>query len=158
MEVVIDNTVLSNFALIQRVELLHKVFDGGATTSQHVWNELQIGEKQGVIPENDWSDIKVLELSSDLEKTTFERIKQKLGTGESACLSLAIHRNLKVLTDDLDARKYAQRRGIPVSGSIGVLILAIRKKLISLGGGNDLLLQMIQKGYYSPYQKLDGLI
>jgi predicted nucleic acid-binding protein len=35
------------------------------------------------------------------------------------------------LTDDKDARKLAQRRGVPVSGTIGVLIEAVREGLLS---------------------------
>jgi len=33
-----------------------------------------------------------------------------------------------MLTDDLDARKYAQRFGVPVSGTIGELVLAVSGK------------------------------
>ena len=36
---------------------------------------------------------------------------ESLGKGESSCLSIAVSRDLKVLTDDMDARELAQRRG-----------------------------------------------
>ena len=36
---------------------------------------------------------------------------QLWGKGESSCLSIAISKDLKVLTDDRDARKLAQKKG-----------------------------------------------
>ncbi|MGR3317120.1 MAG: DUF3368 domain-containing protein [Candidatus Anammoxibacter sp.] len=52
----------------------------------------------------------------------------------------------------------AQRVGIPVSGTIGVLILAIEKGMISLEEGNRFLFSMIERGFYSPCEKLDELL
>lgn len=81
-----------------------------------------------------------------------------LGKGESSCLSIAILKNLKVLTDDLDARKLAQRRGIPVSGTIGVLVEAVRIGILSVDEGNVMLSNMIAKGYFSPFERLNELL
>jgi predicted nucleic acid-binding protein len=81
-----------------------------------------------------------------------------LGKGESSCLSIALSRNVKVLTDDMDARKLAQRRGVPISGTIGVLVEAVREGLLSIAEGNITLLDMIEKGYFSPFETLDELI
>ena len=83
---------------------------------------------------------------------------QLWGKGESSCLSIAISRDLKVLTDDRDARKLAQRRGVPVSGSIGVLVEAVRGGLLSIEEGDTMLSEMIEKGYFSPFEALDELI
>ena len=63
-----------------------------------------------------------------------------------------------VLTDDEDARKLAQRRGAPVSGTIGVLVEAVRERLLSIEDGNTMLSDMIEKGYFSPVEILDELI
>jgi len=73
-------------------------------------------------------------------------------------LSVAISRNFKILTDDLDARRLAQRRGIPVSGTIGVLVIAIQKGILSSDEGNAMLSKMIAKGYFSPFERLDELL
>jgi len=37
---------------------------------------------------------------------------QLWGKGESSCLNIAISKDLKVLTDDRDARKLAQKKGV----------------------------------------------
>lgn len=88
----------------------------------------------------------------------FKLINQCLGAGESSCLALAIYHNLRVLTDDLDARRYAQKRGLAVSGTIGVLVIAVKNEVISLRDGNRFLSELIEYGYYLPYVKLDELL
>lgn len=158
MNIIVDNTVFTNFAFIKREDILKKVFENNLFTSEAVLEELKRGEEKGILPKRDWNWIKVLKIEYEQEKHNFELISRRLGKGEAACLSLAVNRNLKVLTDDLDTRIWAQRRGIPVSGTIGVLIAAINKKIISLEEGNNLLLEMIECGYFSPYKTLDSLL
>jgi len=92
--VVADNTVLSNFALIEREDILAKLFESALFTTEEVLEEL----------------------------------------------------------------KLAQRRGVPVSGTIGVLVEAVREKLLSIEEGNTMLSEMIEKGYFSPVETLDELI
>lgn len=158
MNVVVNNTVLSNFALVHGENLVRKIFEGKLFTPEEVFQELKIGEDRNVVPKRDWLWIQVLRLETVQEQEVFRRLKQRFGIGESACLSLAVHRNQKLLTDDLHVRKYAQRCGIPISGTIGVLVLGITKSLLSLEEGNRLLDQMIEHGYYAPFVKLDGLV
>ena len=62
------------------------------------------------------------------------------------------------MTDDRDARRLAQRRGVPVSGTIGVLVEAVREGLLSIEEANTMLSDMIEKGYFSPFETLDELI
>ena len=106
----------------------------------------------------DWRWIKILRIESSQEDFLFRLFAAFLGKGESSCLSIAISRNLKVLTDDLDARKLAQRRGIPVSGTIGVLVEAVRIGILSVDEGNVMLSNMIAKGYFSPFERLNELL
>ncbi|MBI4746403.1 MAG: DUF3368 domain-containing protein [Deltaproteobacteria bacterium] len=158
VDAVVDNTVLSNFALIKREDVLMKVFDGVLYTFTEVLQEFQLGKDRGILPDIDWSWIRVLEIESEQEEHLFERLTERLGMGESACLSLAVNRNIKILTDDLDTRNYAQRLAVPVSGTIGVLVLAVKKGIISLEEGNKSLVEMVENGYYSPYNALDDLL
>ncbi len=158
MKAVVDNTVLSNFALVHGETLLKRIFSGELYTTEEVLNELHVGEQKNSIPVRDWSWIQTIRLEREQEQTTFMRLKQRFGIGESACLSVAIHHALQIVTDDLDVRKYAQRCGIPVSGTIGVLVLGVKRSILSLDEGNRLLAQMIQHGYYSPFSSLDSLL
>ncbi len=156
--VVADNTVLSNFALIEREDILAKLFEDTLFTTEEVFKELKRGEQRNVLPERIWQWIKVLKIESSKEEFLFRLFTESLGKGESSCLSIAISRDLKVLTDDKDARKLAQRRGVPVSGTVGVLVEAEREGLLSTGEGNTMLSEMIEKGYFSPFETLDELI
>ena len=156
--VVADNTVLSNFALIGREDILAKLFKDTLFTTEEVLKELKRGEQRNVLPKRDWQWIGVLKVESSKEEFLFRLFAGSLGKGESSCLSIAISRDLKVLTDDKDARKLAQRREVPVSGTIGVLVEAVREELLSTEEGNTMLSEMIEKGYFSPFETLDELI
>lgn len=158
VDAVVDNTVFTNFALIKHEDILMKVFDGVLYTANEVLQEFQLGKERGILPDTDWSWMRVLEIESEQEVHLFERLTERLGLGESACLSFAANRNIKILTDDLDTRNYAQRLGVSVSGTIGVLVLAVKKRSISLEEGNKFLVEMIENGYYSPYKTLYSLL
>ena len=156
--VVADNTVLSNFALIEREDILAKLFENALFTTEEVLEELTRGEQRNILPKRDWQWIRVLKIDSSQEERLFRLFAESLGKGESSCLSIALSRNVKVLTDDLDARKLAQRRGVPISGTIGVLVEAVREGLLSIAEGNITLSDIIEKGYFSPFETLDELI
>ena|SRR4030067_1909344 len=158
MDVIVDTTVLTNFALIKGEDILRAVFKGILFTTEEVLKELWQGEERRLFPKRDWKWLKALKIESDDERQAFKLINQRLGTGESSCLALAIYRDFKVLTDDLDARRYAQKRGLAVSGTIGILVMAVKNEIISLRGGNRFLSELIEYGYYSPYKVLDGLL
>tara|TARA_Y100001934_G_scaffold203177_1_gene239496 strand:- start:916 stop:1212 length:297 start_codon:yes stop_codon:yes gene_type:complete len=92
------------------------------------------------------------------ERLSFIQFNLRLGAGEASCLAVAIHRKHDILTDDMDARMTAQREGVRVSGSVGVLVNLIRRNTIDLEEGNRILQDLIAAGYYSPVDALDGLI
>ena len=77
---------------------------------------------------------------------------------EASCLSLAIHRNYDLLTDDLDTRQLAAREGVSVSGTVGVLVSLVKESVISLKEGNRILKAFIDTGYFSPVETLDDLV
>ena len=156
--VLVDNTVLSNFALIERDDILNSLFKDLLYTTHEVLQELRLGEDKGILPKRDWRWIKILKIESSQEEFLFSLFTDTFGKGESSCLSIAKARTFKVLTDDLDARKLAQRIGIPISGTIGILVSAIREGILSINEGNAMLLKMVEKGYFSPLEKLDELI
>ncbi len=54
-----------------------------------------------------------------------------LDRGEAAAIPLADRLHATLLADDADARAVATDRGIPVIGTLGVLIAAKRRKLVS---------------------------
>lgn len=77
-----------------------------------MYGELEVG---GVPQRFDDVDSVVVDVDS-------ERIGD-LDLGESAALTLAMRRGAVPLTDDLEARKRAEERGVEVHGSIGIIAL-----------------------------------
>lgn len=47
---------------------------------------------------------------------------------------------------------------IPVSGTLGVLLSLVKRELLPLNQGDDVLKQMIDKGYYAPIQSLREIL
>ncbi len=62
-----------------------------------------------------------------------------------------------MLTDDLDARRTAQQMGIPISGTLGILLLSVEREHLTLTQADNLLHQMILAGYRSPVDRLAEL-
>ena len=153
--VLVDNTVLSNFAKINRLNLIKRAFDRVYVTEQ-VLEEFRFGVKREVLPDVEL-DFEILKLK-DEEVELYNALRVKLGKGEASCLAVAKHRNMKVLTDDSDARKMANILGIPVSGTIGVLVRCVEEGIITKEEGNSILKEMIAKGFYSPVSDLDEVL
>ena len=63
MRLVLDSTVISNFALIGRVDWLQQIWPGMLVTAEDAMVELQAGVRLGRIPEVDWSWLTVLSLN-----------------------------------------------------------------------------------------------
>jgi predicted nucleic acid-binding protein len=60
--------------------------------------------------------------------------------------------------DDAVARREAQRFGLPITGSIGILVLNVRQGRLARSEANALLDEMIALGYRSPVPTLDALL
>lgn len=151
----LDTTILSNFAQIEQLGLLAIALPDASTTPQ-VMTELRQGEAAGHFPVSKWNWLTVISLAPD-EQTHFERIRHILGDGEASCLAVALTRSGIIFTDDRDAHRYAQRLGIPVSGTLGALALLVQGRHLILEQANALLGAMIQAGYHSPVNSLEEI-
>ncbi len=155
MEVIVDTTTLSNFLLVDRLDILIGVV-GKLCTTDKVIEEIKVCIARNIVPDIEFHQIEIFVQDRD-DELLFSRLKGTFGKGEASCLAVCKSRGFKILTDDLDARKYAQRMGIPVSGTIGVLVSAANKGIISIQEANDVLSEMMDKGFYSPIKRLDEL-
>ena len=153
MLLVLDNTVLSNFALIERSALLALLSPGQLVTVEDAWLEWQTGVELGHIPPCDLSWLSVLELTK-VERVQRDELMPPLDIGEAACLALAHARGCALLTDDRLARREARRLGVPLSGTIGALVSLMDDGHLTLQAANQILQQMIAVGYRSPFQSL----
>lgn len=154
--VLLDNTVLSNFALVGRTDLVIALWAGACTTPA-VMAEYDAGTKIGEVPVGTWEILRVITLTP-VETEFATRLHTRLGAGERSCIAVAYHRNGLFVSDDYDARREAQALEIPTTGTIGILLLNIQQERITVAVGNDLLDQLIHLGYRSPIRELGELL
>lgn len=88
MILLLDNTVLSNFALAERMELLPQALAGNASTTPQVMKEFETGVALGRLPGIDLGWLEVVTLRAE-EDALFEEHLARVNTGEAACLAVA---------------------------------------------------------------------
>lgn len=162
MSLIINNTVLSNFASVGKLDILKKLY-GKAYITLEVYEEVENGIRSGrkflnlvkTAINEEW--LSVIELNED-ELTIFNEILEALDYGEASCIAIAKERKYSFLSDDKNARKIAERFKIKYNGTIGILSLAYNKGIISKKEANQILKDMIMNGYYSPISNLDDIL
>ena len=165
---IFDTTALSNFASTGRFDLLDTRYRGVAFTTVEVTSELRRGVKAGysyleyvlqqIEPVGSEGWLRILIPNSATEHLLQSEFDQSLDPGEASCLALAISRRMTLVTDDLAARRLAEKREVPLSGTLGILIALVRHNAFSLKEANAMLAAMIQRRYRSPVDRLDEFI
>jgi predicted nucleic acid-binding protein len=148
----LDNTILSNFSIADCAELLTRAWTYPATT-QHVMQEYQAGVSSGELKQETWAGINLLSMTLE-EQDFVAGLPAYLGLGERSCLAVSYYRHGILVTDDIRARQVAITLRIVVSGTLGALILCVKRNLIDLEQANHLLARMIAAGYRSPLSEL----
>ena len=119
-----ENAVISDtscFIILSKIDelsLLTKVFNHIVTTTE-VANEF--GK---TLPE--WVSIE-----APTDKYTQQILENQIDKGESSAIALALEKpGCTIILDDLKARKIADKLGLKVTGTIGVIITAKKKGAI----------------------------
>ena len=154
MLVLLDNTILTNFALVGLTAILKELWGKRIATTEEVLEEYASGVESGKLPRVDWTHLKTVSLSSKEKILAISRFP-KLGRGERSCLIVAIERDAMLTTDDQLARRAAIYHGVELMGTIGILKTCVQSKLLSQTDAQLKLDEMIAAGYYSPVLKLD---
>jgi predicted nucleic acid-binding protein len=119
-------------------------------------DEIRQGFLSGKVPSNSLEWLVVLELS-ELEQQIFSQYRTLLGAGEAAALAVCVSRQLRLATDDYEARQMATQLRVPLTGTVGLLMMGVKRNLITLEVADEWLRQMIQHGYRSPVQSLEEI-
>lgn len=167
MNRLVNSTVISNFAAVDRLDLLHDPA-GPLYLPIEIYHEIQEGQNLGYsfytgieqhihpFNPNGWLHLVTM---TEAELLLLPLLPTHLHGGEIACLCIAHQRGWGFLTDDRAARKQAQAWQIPVSGTLGILVLAIQDALLTVEDGNAILQAMIQHAKYrSPVTDLAQLL
>ena len=73
---------------------------------------------------NNWKPVKEIEMPMDLQAANLDR-------GEKESIAIALSKNALLLMDEERGRNYARQKNLQVRGSLGILIEAYARKLIS---------------------------
>jgi len=155
----LDTTVLSNFGKVGRLPLLRQVFPTALRIAGQVYDELKAGSLDSPILEGvagAW--LHLVTPDSEREMSIYREYSRTLGSGEAASLAIGICRSWALATDDRAARQAARTAGVPLTGSVGILIAAVHAKIIPRAEGDALLRDMRRHGYHFPLDTLDGLL
>lgn len=106
--VLLDNTVLTNFALARCGNLPLKLWPDCVCTTEAVLEEYRRGVKTVSLPTGIWDYLPILHLTSEEEKWMKDSLPPYLALGECTALAAAVHRQGVFASDDRQARKTAQ--------------------------------------------------
>lgn len=166
MKVLVNTTVISNFAAVGRLDLLRSVF-GALHIAQAVLEEVQAGLDEGYLfytgieseihpfSEDGWLRLTTIEGEEELD--LFQSLPGSLHRGEAMSLAIAKCRGWRFLTDDRAARSKADDLGVPKAGTLAILVQSIDAALITPEQGNIVLQEMIAHRYQSPVADLNDL-
>lgn len=131
--IILDNTALSSFAHIERLDIPAKLF-GEAVIPESVYYEGVLKAKRSERVDRikrciEEGLIKVIKPSKDDIKAA-EYMERNLGFGQRYAIAIGISRKCLIATDDLKPRKLAKEMGLDVIGTLGILRLANKRNLI----------------------------
>ncbi|SEK92292.1 hypothetical protein [Streptacidiphilus jiangxiensis] len=158
-----DNTVLCNFAAVDRLALLEKVLDGRGRWSEAVAREARLSARHlppltGLVDGGALGE--PIEITDAGVRTEVERLRRAVfggdrrrptqHLGEAETLALITKepefRRSVWISDDRDAARYARRRGITTLETYDLAAAAARERLITPVEAHDLLRRMTEAG------------
>jgi len=160
---VVDATVLINFARVERLELLDQL-------ETEIWCPQEIWEQTVV---KTWSDydvesemrtlyrdgtMKVKEVNNPEQLQLMATFLKRMDEGEADALALAVTNELPVVTDDRACRNVADEYDLNYTGTIGLLFSLVKKNAIALEQGAQIHEQMKEEAFYSPIQSATNFI
>jgi predicted nucleic acid-binding protein len=149
----LDNTAISNFCFVGRMDILRERYGGRLVVTREILTEARSGpdpkEIERAIGEG-WIELRRIYADSPEYGLFTESRGKGFGLGEASAMAACSTGGTWVfISDDLDARNEARRRGVGVVGTYGVLARHVAEGRLSLEEGNRLLRRMIDEGFRS---------
>ena len=163
-KVVFDCCVISNFALSGSLSIIRRMFSGKSCITNFVSAEISRGIQSGhgelaSVKEalrDGW--LKEIALETEDEKSLLDALSVSLGFGEASSIAVAKARGYLFASDDKVARQEANLLGITLTGTIGVLAKAVKKRIINTKTADSYLKKMTAHGFYSPITSIHELV
>jgi predicted nucleic acid-binding protein len=154
-DVIFDNCVLSNFALSGSLSIIKRLYANTVYATDFAVAENMKGLLKGyaglmavreAIKEG-W--LKEITLETEDEKSLFESLSVSMGLGEASSIAVAKTRVFVFACDDRVARREAGFLGVELTGTIGIIMKAVKKKVVAPKEADSILRRMIAHGFYS---------
>ena len=158
--VFLDATVISNFASTSSVEFLDDILEA-PVVAPAVRDEIEQGVEFG--HEYLTSAVEAFDdglVVSDVPPETGRaNLGQRLDPGETEALRGAFERDGTLATDDLAARRLATELDVPVTGSVGLLVLGIEREHIDSETADEWIdIWRHERGYYAPVESVTEVL
>lgn len=148
---VLDNTAVSNFSAVGRMDILRERYGGRLVVTREVLLEAGKGSRPEAIRqaiEEGWVELRHLYADSEEHGIFVELRARGFGVGEAASIAVCSTGGTWVfVSDDLDARREAGRRGVGMVGTYGILAREVAEGKMTLDEGNGLLRRMVGQGF-----------
>lgn len=174
--IIFDNTVLSNFALTRVFYVLQRLYTGRAFVPKAVQREIQAGINSASTSASLNNQTKLEEINQALDEGWLQtpldgvnpnddavelrltlEYSQRFGAGESEAMAITRNRNWVFASDDGVARNFAKEQNICSTGTLGILMKAVKTKILCLSLADVIHAQMIDEGYRSPLSYKNGI-
>ncbi|MFC1411143.1 hypothetical protein ACEZCY_18680 [Streptacidiphilus sp. N1-12] len=158
-----DNTVLCNFAAVDRLVLLRDVLDGRGRWTEAVAREARLSARHlprlAVLPAEGWLG-EPIGIDDEAERQAVERLRRAVFNGDrrhptqhlgeaQSCVLITTRREFRGavwITDDRSAAAFARRRGIRTLETMDLVAAAVRQGLLTPADGHRLLQAMTAAG------------
>jgi len=139
MVIVSDTSPLIMLSKIKALDLLKKLY-GDILMPEEVYNEIVSGEpyKDEIIYFKSFK-FKVVKVKKTLEFG--------LGKGEESAINLALEKKAILIADDYVARQIAKNLGLKVIGTLSLLLIFLKKRLINYEKFKNLLNELIENNF-----------
>jgi len=140
LKIVSNSSVLISLSTIGKLHLLPKRFPDGILIPKAVWEEV-VEAGSGRPGSTEVSSAKWISIREAADRSLVNLLRTELDQGEAEAVALAHEVKAKVvLLDERDARSAAEKLGIRVLGTVGILVWSKKAGLIpSLRNELDLL-------------------
>jgi predicted nucleic acid-binding protein len=158
-KILLDSDVIRNFIRGERPDLLPKIFPNRLVVLEQVHNEicrdirirkyLEIPIDEGLIEYLDFP----YELDILIE---YEKLKEIMDDGESACLAYAKFKDMSVASSNLkQITNYCEGNGIEILPTMEILLIAENKEILSAAECNDFIKLVIKNGGFLPCNTIE---
>jgi predicted nucleic acid-binding protein len=174
--VIFDHTVLNSFAFARGFDVIRRLYSGRAFICKAAWKEMQrkIGSSQRYQHLLEQARLEAiyravtegcLQVVSDevnpgdeiTELQLAHEYSQSLCPRQAESMAIAHTRGWVFASDHPPVRNFARVRKIRLTGTLGILVKAAKRRILSVSEADSIHARIINHGYRSPLSPINGV-